>query len=163
MDIEFLRKRTSCNWQLHYAGLRFEGKITVTAGELSQTIDVTQSKKGEDPNAIKIWKIAVGYDQPGEKEIQFYFNQASPSSCHVIDFKGSNVVKGQPLAAGYYSSGASTINAGYSIYDYGTTNGTPSFVDCTVTNNDDGTQTYEVRMTYGGKTYSWTYTGAYPA
>ena len=31
MDIEFLRKRTSCNWQLHYAGLRFEGKITVTS------------------------------------------------------------------------------------------------------------------------------------
>ena len=137
--------------------------ITITAGELSQTITVTQSKKGVDPNALTIWKIAVGYDQPGEKEIQFYFNPDSPSSCHVIDFKGSNVVKEQPLAAGYYSSGASTINAGYSIYDYGTTNGKPSFVDCTVTNNDDGTQTYEVRMTYNSVTYSWTYTGAYPA
>ena len=140
-----------------------EGSITVAAGELSQTIDVTQSKKGEDPNALTIWKIDVGYDQPGEKEIRFYFNPASPSSCHVIDFKGSNVVKEQPLAAGYYSSGASTINAGYSIYDYGTTNGTPSFVDCTVTNNEDGTQTYEARMTYNSVTYSWTYTGAYPA
>lgn len=138
-----------------------EGSITVTAGELSQTIDVTQSKKGgEDPNALKIWKINVGYDEPGEKEIQFYFNPDSPASCHVIDFKGfDNVQRGQPLAAGYYSTTDYSIDGGYSIYDYGTTNGTPSFVDCTVTDNADGTQTYEARMVYNSVTYSWTYTG----
>lgn len=31
MDTEFLCKGASCNWQLPYAGLRFEGRITVTS------------------------------------------------------------------------------------------------------------------------------------
>ena len=139
--------------------------ITITAGDLTKNIDVTQSKKaaegGEDPNALTIWKIQVGYDQSGEKEIQFYFNPDSPASCHVIDFKGfdGRVNSGQPLGEGYYSTTDNTIDGGYSIYDYGTTNGTPSFVDCTVKNNADGTQTYEARMVYNDVTYSWTYTG----
>ena len=143
-----------------------EGSITVSAGGLTADITVAQEANatGEPEPGIKIYRIAVGYDSDAEKEIQFYFEPEPSSKCHVIDFKGyPNVKKGQPVAAGYYSSQENTIDEGYSIYDYGTTNGDPTFVDCTVTNNPDGTQTYEARMVYNGITYSWTYTGNYPA
>ena len=135
--------------------------ITITAGDLTKNIAVTQSKKaaeGGSGSGIMIDHIEVGYDQSGEKEIQFH---ASDSKIYVIDFKGfdGRVNSGQPLGEGYYSTTDNTIDGGYSIYDYGTTNGTPSFVDCTVKNNADGTQTYEARMVYNDVTYSWTYTG----
>ena len=137
-----------------------EALITITAGDVTKDITVFQSMKTA-AGGIRILSINVGYDQPGEKEIQFVFTGAG--ACHVIDFKGSRVKTGQPLEAGYYSSGEYTIDEDYCVYDYGTTNGTPTFVDCTVTNNADGTQTYEARMVYNGQTYSWTYTGNYPA
>lgn len=40
MEIEFLCKGTSCNWQLRYAGLRFEGKITVTSASPCVSADL---------------------------------------------------------------------------------------------------------------------------
>lgn len=107
-----------------------------------------------------IQKLTVGYDQPGEKEMQFWYSE---TGAHVIDFKGfDNCNPGQPLAAGTYSSAAYTIDASYSIFDYGTTNGTMSSVECVVTDNGDGTYTYDAKFSYSGQNYAFVYTGAYP-
>ena len=109
---------------------------------------------------IDIIKIGVGYDQSGEKEIQFWY---SDTNAHIIDFKGfDRCVSGQPLVAGYYSSAEGTIDLTYSTYDYGTTNDRMSFAECTITDNGDGTQTYDAKFTYGGQEYAFVYTGAYP-
>ena len=40
MDIEFLLKGTSCDWQPHYAGLKCEGKITVTSASPCVRVDL---------------------------------------------------------------------------------------------------------------------------
>lgn len=120
---------------------------------------VEREEEPEQPGGVttyEIIKATVGYDQPGEKEIQFWYSE---TNAHVIDFKGmDNCTPGQPIAAGYYSSLNGTIDEGYCIFDYGTTNGAVSFAECTVTDNGNGSLTYDAKFTSGGKDYAFVYT-----
>ncbi len=132
------------------------------APEACDCLTPEQPEGGEgDVINVTILNLTVGYDKAGEKELQFWF---SATNAHVIDFKGfDNCNPGQPLAPGTYSSANYTIDAGYSIFDYGTTNGKMSSVECVVTLNADGTYTYDAKFTYDGQNYAFVYTGAYPA
>ena len=115
----------------------------------------------EDIVVVDIQNVTVGYDQPGEKEVQFWF---SSTGAHVIDFKGmDNCTPGQPLVAGTYSSAAYTIDDSYCIFDYGTTNGSMTDIVCIVTDNADGTQTYDAKFTHAGVRYGFVVTSAYPS
>lgn len=121
-----------------------------------------QPEGGEgDVINVTILNHTVGYDQPGEKEVQFWY---SATNAHVIDFKGfDNCNPGQPLAAGTYSSAAFTIDASYSIFDYGTTNGPMTDIEVVVTDNGDGTYTFDAKFSHNGQKYAFLYTGSYPA
>lgn len=120
---------------------------------------VEREEEPEQPGGVityEIIKATVGYDQPGEKEVQFWYSE---TNAHVIDFKGmDNCTPGQPIKAGYYSSLNGTIDEGYCIFDYGTTNGSVSFAECTVTDNGNGSLTYDAKFTSGGKDYAFVYT-----
>lgn len=122
-------------------------------------LTLVEREEPEQPEGVITYEIinaTVGYDQPGEKEVQFWY---SATNAHVIDFKGmDNCTPGQPLAAGYYSSAEGTIDAGYSIFDYGTTNGVMSSVECTVTDNGSGSLTYDAKFVYNNQEYAFTYT-----
>lgn len=137
-----------------------EGLIAPEACDCLKEPEQPEGGEGDVIN-VTITKLTVGYDQPGEKEMQFWY---SDTNAHVIDFKGfDNCNPGQPLAAGTYSSAAYTIDADYCIFDYGTTNGKMSSVECVVTDNGDGTYTYDAKFSYNGQNYAFVYTGAYPA
>ena len=122
-------------------------------------LTLVEREEPEQPEGVITYEIinaTVGYDQPGEKEVQFWY---SATNAHVIDFKGmDNCTPGQPLAAGYYSSAEYTIDASYSIFDYGTTNGVMSSVECTVTDNGSGSLTYDAKFVYNNQEYAFTYT-----
>ena len=122
-------------------------------------LTLVEREEPEQPEGVityEILNVTVGYDQPGEKEVQFWY---SATNAHVIDFKGmDNCTPGQPLAAGYYSSAEGTIDEGYSIFDYGTTNGVMSSVECTVTDNGSGSLTYDAKFVYNGQEYAFVYT-----
>ena len=122
-------------------------------------LTLVEREEPEQPEGVITYEIinaTVGYDQPGEKEVQFWY---SATNAHVIDFKGFDSCNpGQPLAAGYYSSAEGTIDAGYSIFDYGTTNGVMSSVECTVTDNGNGSLTYDAKFVYNGQQYAFVYT-----
>ena len=122
-------------------------------------LTLVEREEPEQPEGVITYEIinaTVGYDQPGEKEVQFWY---SATNAHVIDFKGmDNCTPGQPLAAGYYSSAEYTIDASYSIFDYGTTNGVMSSVECTVTDNGSGSLTYDAKFVYNGQEYAFVYT-----
>ena len=138
-----------------------EGLIAPEACDCLTPEEPEQPEGGDgDVTNVTIQKLTVGYDQPGEKEMQFWY---SATNAHVIDFKGFDDCKpGQPLAPGYYSSAAYTIDDSYCIYDYGTTNGKMTDIECEVTLNDDGTYTYDAKFTYNGQKFAFVYTGAYP-
>ena len=122
-------------------------------------LTLVEREEPEQPGGVityEIINVTTGYDQPGEKEVQFWY---SATNAHVIDFKGmDNCVPGQPLKAGYYSSAEGTIDEGYSIFDYGTTNGVMSSVECTVTDNGSGSLTYDAKFVYNGQEYAFVYT-----
>ena len=122
-------------------------------------LTLVEREEPEQPEGVITYEIinaTVGYDQPGEKEVQFWY---SATNAHVIDFKGmDNCTPGQPLAAGYYSSAEYTIDASYSIFDYGTTNGVMSSVECTVTDNGSGSLTYDAKFVYNNQEYAFVYT-----
>lgn len=122
-------------------------------------LTLVEREEPEQPEGVITYEIinaTVGYDQPGEKEMQFWY---STTNAHVIDFKGmDNCTPGQPLKAGYYSSAEGTIDEGYSIFDYGTTNGVMSSVECTVTDNGNGSLTYDAKFVYNGQEYAFVYT-----
>ena len=103
----------------------------------------------------EILYTAVGYDQQGEKDVQFWY---SATNAHVINFKGSDsCIPGQPVAAGYYSTENGGIGT-YCVFDYGTTNGSMSYAECTVTDNGNGSRTYDAKFTYAGQKYAFVYT-----
>ena len=133
----------------------------LNAPEACDCLTPKQPEGGDgDVTNITIINLTVGYDQAGEKEMQFWY---SATNAHVIDFKGfDNCQPGQPLAAGSYSSAAYTIDDSYCIYDYGTTNGKMTDIECEVTLNADGTYTYDAKFTYNGQKFAFVYTGAYP-
>ena len=136
-----------------------EGLIAPEACDCLTPEEPEQPEAGDVTN-VTIQNLSVGYDQAGEKELQFWY---SATNAHVIDFKGfDNCQPGQPLAPGYYSSAAYTIDDSYCIYDYGTTNGKMTDIECEVTLNDDGTYTYDAKFTYNGQKFAFVYTGAYP-
>ena len=149
----------------NYATLNytFTGAIEgLNAPEACDCLKEPETPEGGEGDVINvtIQDLSVGYDQPGEKELQFWY---SATNAHVIDFKGfDNCNPGQPLAAGTYSSAAYTIDADYCIYDYGTTNGAMSDVEVVVTDNGDATYTYDAKFTHNGQKYAFVYTGAYP-
>ena len=122
-------------------------------------LTLVEREEPEQPSGVitvEIINATVGYDEPGEKEMQFWH---SATNAHVIDFKGmDNCVPGQPLVAGYYSSAEYTIDEDYSIFDYGTTNGVMSSVECTVTDNGNGSLTYDAKFVYNGQQYAFVYT-----
>ena len=122
-------------------------------------LTLVEREEPEQPEGVityEIINVTTGYDQPGEKEMQFWY---SATNAHVIDFKGmDNCTPGQPLKAGYYSSAEGTIDEGYSIFDYGTTNGVMSSVECTVTDNGNGSLTYDAKFVYNGQEYAFVYT-----
>lgn len=60
MDIEFLCKRTSCNWQIHYAGLRVEGEITVTSASLCVNEDLACLQDAPVFPQCSIWDLLEG-------------------------------------------------------------------------------------------------------
>ena len=132
-----------------------------------EACDCLDPKEPENPEGgegdvinVTIQNLTVGYDQPGEKELQFWY---SATNAHVIDFKGfDNCNPGQPVAAGTYSSEDYTIDANYCIFDYGTTNGAMSDIVVVVTDNGDGTYTYDAKFSHSGKKYAFVYTGAFP-
>ena len=142
----------------------FTGAIEgLNAPEACDCLKEPEQPEGGEGDVINvtIQNLTVGYDQPGEKEMQFWY---SATNAHVIDFKGfDNCNPGQPLAAGTYSSAAYTIDADYSIFDYGTTNGPMSDIEVVVTDNGDGTYTYDAKFSHNGQKYAFVYTGAYPA
>ena len=122
-------------------------------------LTLVEREEPEQPGGVITYDIlyaTVGYDQPGEKEVQFWY---SATNAHVIDFKGmDNCTPGKPVKAGYYSSLNGTIDEGYCIFDYGTTNGTMSSVECTVTDNGSGSLTYDAKFVYNGQEYAFVYT-----
>ncbi|MBO5901743.1 MAG: hypothetical protein J6Q36_04940 [Alistipes sp.] len=149
----------------NYATLNytFTGAIEgLNAPEACDCLKEPETPEGGEGDVINvtIQNLTVGYDQPGEKEMQFWY---SATNAHVIDFKGfSNCNPGQPLAAGTYSSAAYTIDDSYCIFDYGTTNGSMTDIEVVVTDNGDGTYTYDAKFTHNGQKYAFVYTGAYP-
>ncbi len=122
-------------------------------------LTLVEREEPEQPGGVITYDIlyaTVGYDQPGEKEVQFWY---SATNAHVIDFKGmDNCTPGKPVKAGYYSSLNGTIDEGHCIFDYGTTNGTMSSVECTVTDNGNGSLTYDAKFVYNGQEYAFVYT-----
>ena len=112
-----------------------EGKITVTAGELSKTIDVTQSKKAAEGDGAlndinRFQLVPYGSD---EMEVHLYLDTGTMNKI-VLDCKVSN----STLATGVYSWGDGTILTKYS-YINGLTGVFISSATLNVTNNGDGT------------------------
>ena len=126
-----------------------------TTGWTTYTPATTPEEPADVIN-VEILNVTTGYDQPGEKELQFWY---SPNEAHVIDFKGmDSCVPGEPLAAGFYSSDNDTIDLTYSLYGYGVVNESMSFAECTVTDNGSGSYTYDAKFTYNGQEYAFVYT-----
>ena len=140
-----------------------EGQPTLTAHYAGQiegfTLPVAEEPEPEVPGDainVEILNVTTGYDQAGEKELQFWY---SATNAHVLDFKGFNAcVPGQPVAAGYYSTENGGLDGTYCIFDYGTTNGKMSYAECTVTDNGSGSLTYDAKFTYNGQDYTFSYT-----
>ncbi len=149
----------------NYATLEYTYTGAIEGLNAPEACDCLEPKEPENPEGgdvinVTIQDLSVGYDQPGEKELQFWY---SATNAHVIDFKGFNSCNpGQPLAAGTYSSEDYTIDANYCIFDYGTTNGGMSDIVVVVTDNGDGTYTYDAKFSHSGQKYAFVYTGAFP-
>ena len=112
-----------------------DGSITITAGELSQTLDVTQSKKAAEGdgalNDINRFQL-VPYGS-SEMEVHLYLDAGTMKKI-VLDCKVSN----NTLATGVYSWEDGTILTRYS-YMNGFTGVFISSATLNVTNNGDGT------------------------
>jgi hypothetical protein len=140
-----------------------EGQPTLTAHYAGQiegfTLPVAEEPEPEVPGDainVEIINVTTGYDQAGEKELQFWY---SATNAHVLDFKGmDNCVPGQPVKAGYYSTENGGLDGTYCIFDYGTTNGSMSYAECTVTDNGSGSLTYDAKFTSNGQDYTFSYT-----
>ena len=140
-----------------------EGQPTLTAHYAGQiegfTLPVAEEPEPEVPGDainVEILNVTTGYDQPGEKELQFWY---STTNAHVFDFKGFDAcVPGQPVAAGFYSTENGGLDGTYCIFDYGTTNGSMSYAECTVTDNGSGSLTYDAKFTHNGQDYTFSYT-----
>ena len=151
----------------NYATLEYTYTGAIEGLNAPEACDCLDPKEPENPEGgegdvinVTIQNLTVGYDQPGEKEMQFWY---SATNAHVIDLKGmDNCQPGQPPVARTYSSADYTIDIDYSIFDYGTTNGKMSEAEVVVTDNGDGTYTYDAKFTYNGQKYAFVYTGAFP-
>jgi hypothetical protein len=151
----------------NYATLEYTYTGAIEGLNAPEACDCLDPKEPENPEGgegdvinVTIQNLTVGYDQPGEKEMQFWY---SATNAHVIDLKGmANCNPGQPPVARTYSSADYTIDIDYSIFDYGTTNGKMSEAEVVVTDNGDGTYTYDAKFTYNGQKYAFVYTGAFP-
>ena len=134
-----------------------EGSITITAGELSQTITVTQSKKaaegGGDESGdshmkdgaivLNIVSHATGYVASSETEIIFKDNDDYQ---HVIDF---SAFKNKNIVEGYFTTdNTGQIVKQYCTYRMGSSDGAKSmsYVEAWVTANGDGTFNFEINF-----------------
>ena len=138
------------------------GSITITAGELSQTIAVNQSKKAAEGGSANMAEGAIvltivghgwGYVASSESEILF---QESAGMQHLIDF---SAFPNKGIKAGYFTSAnVGNIVLNYCTYKYGNTDAqSMTFAEAWVKDNGDGTFNFEVNFTAGGQKYYFTY------
>jgi hypothetical protein len=120
---------------------------------------VPENTGGEAGDANTLEITFASHTAYGELECEVMFWQAGNVAA-VIDFTGANVNNGD-LLDGTYSSADNTIDAGYCKHNYGSDNASVSEATAVVTNNADGTTTFDVTYVSGGVKYAFTYTGTY--
>lgn len=134
-----------------------EGLIAPEACDCLTPEEPEQPEEG-GATQLEIAKLEVTYNQPGEREILF---TTTGNVMIKIDFKGmDNVVVGSPLVARTYSSSDYTIDADYSVYDYGNLNAVMSFVECVVSYDDAGVCTYNTKFTANGADYEFVFSSS---
>ena len=137
-----------------------DGSITVTAGELSQPITITQSKKSAevvgDSNmkdgaiVLNIVNHGVGYSGSSETEIIFIENNGYQ---HVIDF---SAFKSKNIVEGYFTTDSfSQIIKQYCKFRMGSSDGNVemSYVEAWVKANGDGTYNFEINFQVNSQWY----------
>ena len=137
-----------------------DGSITVVAGELSQTIAITQSKKSAevvgDSNmkdgaiVLNIVDHGTGHVAASETEIIFFEDNGYQ---HVVDF---SAIKDQNIVEGYFTTDSSShIVKQYCKYRMGSSDGQVqmSYVEAWVTANGDGTYNFEINFQVNSQWY----------
>ena len=143
------------------------GSITLTAGELSQTIAVTQSKKAAEGGGLSgcpadATELTIkdayyaGFYNP---YVEIVFKETDVK-IHVFDVYFGGY---ENISAGTYTSANEDFDTVYTFYDYSGPNKTkPSQIVMNVIANGGDNFTFEVTMVANGNKYYFVYTGDFP-